>query len=158
MKKETAIFAGGCFWGIEDAFRKIKGVVDVESGYTGGHVENPTYENVCSGTTGHAEAVRVVFDPDSISYEDLLQEFWKMHNPTQKNAQGVDIGEQYRSTIFYTSESQKEQAEKSKQDLIDSGKFEKPIATKIERASKFYRAEEYHQRYFEKKGGGVCHI
>lgn len=157
-KLEKAIFAAGCFWGIEDAFRKIKGVKDAVSGYTGGHTENPTYEKVCGGGTGHAEAVEVVFDPDEVSYKGLVDIFWNMHNPTSVNRQGPDVGEQYRSAIFFLNDEQKEVAEKSKEDLERFGKFNNPIATEITKAGMFYKAEEYHQRYFEKRGGGTCHI
>lgn len=157
-KINRAIFAAGCFWGVEDAFRKLPGVKDAVSGYTGGHVANPSYEDVCSGATGHAEAVEVTFNPSEVSYEDLLAAFWKMHNPALVNRQGPDVGEQYRSAIFYLNDVQKAAAEKSKAELAQSGKFDKPIATEITKAGPFYRAEEYHQRYFEKHGGGVCHI
>lgn len=157
-KLEKAIFAAGCFWGVEAAFRKIKGVKDAVSGYTGGHVENPGYKDVCTGTTGHAEAVEVIFDPDEVSYDDLLNAFWKMHNPTTPNRQGPDVGEQYRSAIFFLTPEQEKAAEESKKKMDESGKFKNPIVTEITKAGPFYRAEEYHQRYFEKHGGGVCHI
>ncbi|MFM2357610.1 MAG: Peptide methionine sulfoxide reductase MsrA [Candidatus Parcubacteria bacterium] len=158
-KNEIAIFAAGCFWGVESAFRKIPGVIDVVSGYTGGRVKNPTYEQVCSGTTGHIEAVQVSFDPDIVSYTELVMAFWNMHNPTEWNRQGPDVGEQYRSAIFFTNPSQEKQATISKELLGKSGKFEKPIVTEVRPAETFWKAEEYHQRYFEKKGiDPTCHI
>lgn len=155
---EKALFAAGCFWGVEDRFQKLPGVLDVVSGYAGGTVENPSYEAVCGGSTGHAETVEVTFDPERISYEDLLNEFWKLHDPTDIGGQGVDRGNQYRSAIFYLSEDQKEKAEKSKKDLQKSKKFIKPIATEITVAGPFYKAEEYHQDYIKKSGGGACHF
>lgn len=153
---KTAIFAAGCFWGVEAAFRKLQGVTEVESGYTGGKVENPTYEQVCSGTTGHAEAVRVTYDPKKIDYIELLKTFWKIHDPTQMNRQGGNVGHQYRSAIFYQDEEQKRAAEKSKKELAESDKYSSPIVTEIVKAEPFYRAEEYHQRYLEKNGRAVC--
>ena len=155
---EKALFAAGCFWGVEDRFQKLPGVLDVVSGYAGGTVENPSYEAVCGGSTGHAETVEVTFDPERISYEDLLNEFWKLHDPTDIGGQGVDRGNQYRSAIFYLSEDQKEKAEKSKKDLQKSKKFIKPIATEITLAGPFYKGEEYHQDYIKKSGGGACHF
>lgn len=154
---ETAIFAGGCFWGIEKAFLDVPGVVDVESGYTGGKRENPTYEQVCSGATGHAEAVRVSYDESIVPYEALVRKFFTIHNPTELNQQGPDVGTQYRSAIFYLSDEQKETAEKVVAEIAPSY-YPKPIATEITPASTFYRAEEYHQRYFEKHPNAVCHI
>ena len=148
----TAIFAAGCFWHVEHAFRQVKGVQEVESGYIGGSVDNPGYREVCSGRTGHAEAVRVQFDPDRVSYEELLKVFWNSHDPTQVNRQGPDVGTQYRSAIFYADEAQREAAERSKNELEWSGRNKDPIATEIVAAGPFYRAEEYHQRYFEKNG------
>jgi peptide-methionine (S)-S-oxide reductase len=147
-KYETAIFAAGCFWGVEQAFYKTKGVVETEVGYTGGDekYENPTYEQVCSDSTGHAEAVRVKFDPKVVSYKELLDVFWKIHNPTTLNRQGPDIGSQYRSAIFYLDEKQKKEAEKSREKLQKS--INAKIVTEIVKASEFYRAEEYHQKYF----------
>ncbi len=153
-KLETAIFGGGCFWGVEESFRTIKGVVETEAGYSGGKVKNPDYENVCSGTTGHIEVIRIKFDPSVISYSELLNIFWKIHDPTSIDRQGPDEGEQYRSIIFYLNEKQKEIAEKSKQELERKGLM---IATKILRAGEFYRAEEYHQQYLHKRGIKVCH-
>jgi peptide-methionine (S)-S-oxide reductase len=156
---EKATFAAGCFWGVEAAFRQVDGVVDTEVGYTGGKKEHPTYEQVSSGTTGHAEAIQVTFDPARVSYEKLLSVFWSMHDPTQVNRQGPDIGTNYRSAIFYHTPAQKAAAEASKEQLIRSGKFgNRQIATEIVPASTFWRAEEYHQRYFEKHGFRGCHI
>ena len=150
---ETATFALGCFWHPEKVFRETPGVVDVEVGYTGGTMENPTYENVCSDTTGHAEAVNVVFDPDRITYTKLLEVFWNSHDPTEVNRQGPDIGSQYRSAIFTHTDEQKVLAEKSKDALQESGKWQSAIATQVVDVGDFYRAEEYHQRYLEKKQG-----
>ena len=148
----TAIFAAGCFWHVEHAFRQLEGVTEVESGYTGGHVEDPSYRQVCSGQTGHAEAVRVQYDPERVGYEDLLALFWECHDPTQVNRQGPDVGSQYRSAIFYLDETQREAAERSKNEQEWSGRHRGKIATEITAAGPFYRAEEYHQRYFEKNG------
>lgn len=154
----NAIFAQGCFWGVEDIFRKVPGVVDVRVGYTGGHTQNPTYQEVCGHFTGHAEAVKISFDSALVSYEKLLEVFWSSHNPTTLNRQGPDVGDQYRSAIFYTDEIQKSLAEKSKKELAESGKWDSEIVTEIAPSDIFYDAEEYHQRYFEKNGGGTCHI
>lgn len=151
--REKATFAAGCFWGVESRFRSQKGVIDTQVGYTGGALENPKYEQVCSGRTGHAEAIEVTFDPAKVSYEELLELFWRLHDPTQVNRQGPDIGTQYRSAIFYHTPEQREQAIQSKEDLDRSGRFKKPIATEILPAEVFYPAEEYHQRYHEKHGG-----
>lgn len=147
-----AIFAGGCFWGVEAAFAKREGVTSAISGYTGGALPNPTYEQVCSGTTGHAEAVEVEFDPDVVSYEDLMALFWEIHNPTQKDRQGPDIGTQYRSAVFTNGDDQAQAAAKSMAALAESGRLNGEIVTEIVPARPFYRAEEYHQRYFEKMG------
>ena len=156
---EKATFAAGCFWGVEASFRQVEGVVDTAVGYTGGKKERPTYEQVCSGTTGHAEAVQIIFDPSKVTYEELLSVFWSIHDPTQMNRQGPDIGTNYRSAIFYHSPAQKAAAEASKEQLKKSGKFgDRTIATEIAPASTFWRAEEYHQRYFEKHGFRGCHI
>lgn len=155
---ELATFAGGCFWGVEDVLAQIEGVVEAVSGYTGGHTENPTYEQVCRGDTGHAEAVQITFDPEKVSYEQLLQAFWSLHNPTSKNRQGPDVGTQYRSAIFYHSPEQKVKAEASKEALEKSGKYSQPIATEIVAAGPFYPAEEYHQQYLKKHGLGACHL
>lgn len=150
---EIATFAAGCFWGVEDTFRKLPGVSDAISGYCGGHHENPTYELVCRGDTGHAEAVEVHFDPSIISYEELLETFWEIHNPTLADRQGSTLQGQYRSTIFYHNDQQKQLAEASKAALDYAGIYQNPIVTLIVPASTFYRAEEYHQRYHEKHGG-----
>ena len=152
---QKATFGAGCFWGVEAAFRKVLGVVDVAVGYMGGSLENPTYEDVCSDATGHAEVVEVLYDPEKVSYEELLKMFWSIHDPTQVNMQGPDVGTQYRSVIFYHTEEQKGKAEKSKVELDASRKLKKPVATAIEPALAFWRAEEYHQRYAEKHPG-VC--
>jgi len=154
---ETATFAAGCFWGVEAAFRAVPGVVDTQVGYTGGHTKNPTYKQVCSDTTGHAEAVQVTFDPTLVTYEQLLDVFWRIHNPTTPNRQGPDVGSQYRSVIFYHSPSQEAAAKASKERLAASGKYgEAPIVTEIVPAATFWRAEEYHQRYMEKHGQAGC--
>jgi peptide-methionine (S)-S-oxide reductase len=155
---ETATFGAGCFWGIEAAFRNIPGVADATVGYAGGHTKNPTYKDVCTDETGHAEVVQVSFDPSKVSYERLLDAFWQMHDPTQVNRQGPDFGSQYRSAIFFHSAEQEAAAEKSKAALQASGKFGKPIATEIRGAGPFYRAEDYHQRYLEKRGAASCHL
>jgi peptide-methionine (S)-S-oxide reductase len=149
MEIETATFAAGCFWGIEEAFRKVDGVVDVSVGYTGGTAENPTYEQVCTGTTGHAEAVQVVFDPSKITYEELLSAFWKVHDPTQLNRQGPDVGTQYRSAIFTHNDNQKVTAERSKEE--EEGRIGKTIVTIIEPFNTYFPAEEYHQQYIQKR-------
>lgn len=151
-----AIFGAGCFWGVEAAFRGVPGVVDAPVGYSGGSVENPTYEQVCTGRTGHAEVVQVEYDPDAVSYDELLDVFWKNHDPTQVNRQGPDVGSQYRSAIFYTGDEQRRIAEAAKERA--QGSYKRPIATEITPAGEFYRAEEYHQRYFEKKGISACPV
>lgn len=155
-KSETAVFAAGCFWGVEYKFREINGVKDTEVGYTGGMTENPDYGHVCTDRTGHAEAVRVTFDPSIVSYEDLVRFFFAIHDPTQVDGQGPDVGTQYRSEIFIADETQKETAQKVMDELQASGRFTKPIATGIVPASKFTRAEEYHQRYYEKNKKKAC--
>jgi len=155
---EKATFGAGCFWGVEVKFRQTPGVVDAVVGYAGGKTENPTYEDVCTDETGHAEVVQVTFDPAKASYQQLLDVFWNSHNPTTLNRQGPDVGTQYRSVIFYHSPEQKAAALASKEKLEKSGKFGRPIVTQIEPAPKFYRAEEYHQRYLEKRGLAACHI
>lgn len=149
---ENATFGAGCFWGIEAGFRKIEGVYDVAVGYAGGETDNPTYEEVCTGTTGHAEVVEVYFDPSQVTFEDLLEVFWNLHDPTTLNRQGPDIGTQYRSAIFYHSENQFKSANISLANQSASGKHLNPFVTEITPYKKFYRAEEYHQRYFEKQG------
>jgi len=158
MKTEKATFAAGCFWGVESAFRQVSGVIDTQVGYTGGVTADPTYKEVCTDATGHAEAIEITFDPTKVSYEKLVEFFWRMHDPTQRDRQGPDVGTQYRSAIFYHSPEQKAAAEASKAALDKSGKYKKPIATQLLPAEPFYRAEEYHQRYFEKNGGPACHI
>jgi peptide-methionine (S)-S-oxide reductase len=155
---EIATFGAGCFWGVEVKFRMIPGVVDAAAGYSNGHTVSPTYKDVCTDETGHAEVVQVTFDPARVSYEKLLEEFWLMHDPTQMNRQGPDFGKQYRSAIFFHSPEQEAIAKKSKAALEASGKFKRPIATEITPAGTFYRAEEYHQRYLEKRGAAACHF
>lgn len=156
--RQTATFAAGCFWGVEDAFRHVKGVTNTAAGYTGGRTANPTYEQVCSHTTGHAEAVEVEYDPAQVSYEQLLDAFWGMHDPTTPNRQGPDVGDQYRSAIFYHSPQQQAAAEASKEREQRNGNYQRPIVTEISPAATLYRAEEYHQRYVEKNGSGQCHM
>jgi len=157
-KYEKATFGAGCFWGVEDAFMQIEGVQKTTVGYLGGTLKFPTYKDVCNNNTGHAEVVQIVFDPQLVSYEDLLELFWKIHNPTLLNRQGPDVGSQYRSAIFFHSEEQKQIAEKSKAELEASHKYKDPIVTEISEASKFYKAEEYHQEYLKKHGLSSCHI
>ncbi len=149
-----AYFAGGCFWGIEDAYRKVPGVADAVSGYANGKVPNPTYEQVCTGTTDHAETVEVSYDPTRVSYEALIEVFWRLHDPTQWNRQGPDLGTQYRSAIFTLNAAETETAQRSKAALEASGTQSHPIVTLIEPLDRFYPAEAYHQRYFEKRGLG----
>lgn len=153
-----ATFGAGCFWGVEAAFRQISGVIATQVGYAGGTLKNPTYEDVCTDTTGHAEVVEVEYDPERVSYEKLLEVFWKNHDPTTLNRQGPDIGTQYRSAIFYHDEEQKAMATASKKKLEECGAYKKPIVTEITPASTFYRAEEYHQQYLEKRGLAHCSI
>ncbi|MFC1590561.1 bifunctional methionine sulfoxide reductase B/A protein [Candidatus Omnitrophota bacterium] len=155
---QKAIFAAGCFWGVEAAFKDVKGVVATTVGYTGGHQKEPTYKEVCSGKTGHAEAVLVEYDNAQVSFEDLLKVFWDIHDATTLNRQGPDIGTQYRSAIFYQDEGQLKKAEASKKEIERSGRFDRPVVTEISPASEFYKAEEYHQNYLEKQGIGSCHI
>jgi peptide-methionine (S)-S-oxide reductase len=155
---EKATFAAGCFWGVEEAFRTLKGVSKTTVGYSGGTLENPTYEQVCTDRTGHAEVVLVEFDPAEVSYEQLLEAFWNAHDPTTLNRQGPDVGKQYRSAIFYHTPLQKSAAEASKEALANSGKFKRPIVTEIAAAAPFYAAEEYHQQYLLKRGEASCHI
>jgi len=149
---EKATFAAGCFWGVEDAFRQVKGVMDAAAGYTGGTVENPSYREVCGDATGHAEAVQVEFDPAQVSYDDLLSVFWRIHDPTTMNQQGPDVGSQYRSAVFFHTPEQEAAARASKAKQEASGRHRRPIVTEITPASRFWRAEEYHQRYNEKHG------
>jgi peptide methionine sulfoxide reductase msrA/msrB len=166
LKTEMATFAAGCFWGVEHKFRQVPGVISTVVGYTGGDVKNPTYKQVCSDKTGHAEAVKVSFDPSQVSYEKLLEIFFNLHDPTQVDRQGWDVGSQYRSAIFYHNAEQKEAAEKTVKLLDNSDRFKKPIATQIIPAPEFYKAEEYHQQYYKKRkkeaaitcGTGSCSI
>jgi len=155
---ETAIFAAGCFWGVQEYFSRVKGVIKSESGYAGGIKKNPTYEEVCTGKTGHAESVRVTFDPKAVSYERLLQHFWELHDPTSLNKQGNDRGAQYRSAIFYTNPEQEKAAKASLERLAKSGRYSQKIVTEISPAKAFYPAEDYHQDYLKKNPGGYCHI
>lgn len=154
---DVATFAAGCFWGVEHEFRKIAGVKEAFCGYEGGHAENPTYRDVCSKATGHAEVVEVHYDPAVVSFSALVEKFFDMHDPTQLNRQGPDIGDQYRSAIFYHNDEQKKVATEIKERLDKSNTFSKPIVTQITPAQPFYKAEEYHQKYFEKNGVNYCH-
>ena len=158
MKTEKATFGAGCFWGVEETFRNSKGVLSTAAGYAGGTKENPTYEDVCSDKTGHAEVVEVEFDPSQITYDEVLDVFWSNHNPTTLNRQGPDVGMQYRSAIFYHSPEQKSTAEASRKKVDASGRFGRPVVTQIEPAPRFWRAEEYHQRYLQKRGKSHCAI
>lgn len=153
---EIATFAAGCFWGVEDAFMKVRGVKSTRVGYTGGNLTNPTYEDVCTDRTGHAEAIQLKYDPKEISYKELLELFWSLHNPTTVNRQGPDIGTQYRSSIFFHTLEQEKIAKRVKQEL-DGSKFQNKIVTEIVPASTFYQAEDYHQKYYQKIGGGSCY-
>ncbi len=148
---ELATFAAGCFWGVEELFSKEDGVVSTRVGYSGGKIKKPTYRQVCGGDTGHAESVEITFDPQKISYEKLLNIFWENHDPTTVNRQGPDVGEQYRSVVFYHSEEQKETAERMKKKMEESKKFDRPIVTQIVPSEPFYAAEAYHQKYFKKQ-------
>jgi peptide-methionine (S)-S-oxide reductase len=151
-----ATFGAGCFWGVEEAFRQVEGVTDTAVGYEGGHLENPTYQDVCTDRTGHAEVVQVEYDPSRVSYEELLDLFWSSHDPTTPNRQGPDFGTQYRSVIFYHTPEQQAAAEASKEEQDHSGRFRRPIVTEIVPAKTFYRAEEYHQQYLAKRGRSSC--
>jgi peptide-methionine (S)-S-oxide reductase len=153
---EKATFGGGCFWGVEVAFRNLSGVKDAAVGYAGGTVENPTYEQVCTDRTGHAEVVQVEFDPDEVSYEEVLDTFWSVHDPTQLNRQGPDVGTQYRSVIFFHTPDQQEQALASKARV--QARFDRPVVTEVEPAPEFWRAEDYHQQYLVKRGRATCAI
>jgi peptide-methionine (S)-S-oxide reductase len=153
---EKATFAAGCFWHVEEAFRSLEGVESTRVGFIGGTTKNPTYEDVCTGKTGHAEAVEVTFDPAKITYDELLEMFWDIHDPTTLNRQGADIGTQYRSAIFYQTPEQKAAAERSKQELEKSKLYRKKVVTEITPATEFYQAEEYHQQYLEKQGLSSC--
>jgi peptide-methionine (S)-S-oxide reductase len=158
MGIQTASFAAGCFWGVEARFREAPGVVDAAVGYMGGHLDEPTYKQVCAGDTGHAEAVQLVFDEERISYRELLDLFFDMHNPTTLNRQGPDFGSQYRSAVFWHNDEQRAAAEQKITAVNASGKWPDPVVTQLGEAGPFWRAEEYHQRYFEKNGGGFCHV
>lgn len=154
----TATFAAGCFWGVEAAFRRVPGVLATTVGYSGGSVENPSYEDVCTGRTGHAESVQIEYDPERVTYETLLDVFWQSHDPTQLNRQGPDVGTQYRSVIFCHTPEQKAAAEASKEVLGRSGRYRRPVVTEIREAAPFYPAEDYHQQYLEKRGLAICGI
>jgi peptide-methionine (S)-S-oxide reductase len=154
----TATFGAGCFWGVEAAFRQIPGVTKTEVGYAGGAMADPTYEDVCTDRTGHAEVVQVEYDAARVSYDELLRVFWENHDPTTLNRQGPDVGSQYRSAIFYHSPEQEAAAKRSKDELDKSGRFRRPIVTEVLPAPAFYRAEEYHQQYLEKRGLSHCHL
>jgi peptide-methionine (S)-S-oxide reductase len=158
MMTVKATFGAGCFWGVEAAFRQVKGVISTTVGYSGGTLKNPTYQDVCSGRTGHAEVVEVEYDPSQVSYEDLLNVFWENHDPTQLNRQGPDVGAQYRSAIFFHTPEQEVTAKASKEALERSGQYRRPIVTEITPASEFYRAEDYHQQYLEKRGLAHCRL
>lgn len=158
MTMVQATFGAGCFWGVEAAFRKVEGVEDAVSGYMGGHKDNPSYQDVCTDTTGHAEVVQVDYDSEKTSYEELLEVFWSNHDPTTQDRQGPDVGGQYRSVIFFHDEAQREIAERSRDENEAKGRFANPIVTEIARAQSFWRAEEYHQRYLERRGLNTCHI
>jgi methionine-S-sulfoxide reductase len=157
-KLEKATFAAGCFWGVEAYYKRVKGVVRTTVGYTGGTKKDPTYEEVCTGKTGHAEAVEIEFDPSIVSFEKLLQRFWNLHDPTSKDKQGNDVGTQYRSAIFFHDAEQAKTAQRSKDALERSGRLKRPIATQILSSTIFYPAEEYHQDYLDKHPGGYCHV
>ncbi len=153
---KKATFGAGCFWGVEETFRRVPGVVDTAVGYAGGHTDSPTYHDVCSDATGHAEVVQVEYDPDTVSYEELLDIFFELHDPTQVNRQGPDVGTQYRSAVFYHDDDQRASAEAAKARLEAAGRYRRPIATEIVPAPTFWRAEEYHQRYLAKRGMPGC--
>jgi peptide-methionine (S)-S-oxide reductase len=156
VNRQTATFAAGCFWGVEADFRDIPGVLDAEVGYTGGTTQKPSYRDVCTGTTGHAEAVRVTFDADTVAYETLLDAFWSLHDPTQMNRQGPDVGTQYRSAVFYTDDAQRAAAEAGK--ARAQTRFSRPIVTQLLPEAPFFRAEDYHQKYLEKQGLRHCRV
>jgi methionine-S-sulfoxide reductase len=155
---ELATFAAGCFWGVEALFQQVRGVLETKVGYTGGTAPNPSYAQVCTGTTGHAEAVQIKYDPKVVSYRELLSIFWRMHDPTTPNRQGPDIGTQYRSAIFYHNEEQRIAAEESREEYDRSGAIARKAVTQIVPASEFFEAEEYHQDYFAKQGSVPCHV
>jgi len=158
MSEQTASFAAGCFWGVEARFREQQGVLDAISGYMGGEVDEPTYKQICAGDTGHAEAVQVTFDDEQVSFRNLLDLFFDMHNPTTRNRQGPDFGSQYRSAVFWHDEEQRLATEQKIREVDASGKWPNPVVTQLTEADTFWRAEEYHQRYLEKNGGGFCHL
>jgi peptide-methionine (S)-S-oxide reductase len=158
MAIEKATFAAGCFWGVEAAFRSIPGVLNTAVGYEGGMTKEPSYKDVCTDTTGHAEVVEVEFDPEKVSYEHLVNAFFKLHDPTQLNRQGPDYGTQYRSAIFFHSPEQRMSAQAAKEALAKSGKYSKPVVTEIVPAQQFYKAEDYHQQYLAKRGLASCHV
>ena len=158
MQTEKATFGAGCFWGVEETFRNVKGVRSTSVGYAGGTQRNPSYQDVCTDKTGHAEVVEIQFDPSQVGYDELLDVFWSNHNPTTLNRQGPDVGIQYRSVIFYHSPEQQASANASKVKLEKSGRFNRPIVTQIEPASTFWRAEEYHQQYLQKRGQSHCAV
>ena len=158
MNMAIATFAAGCFWGVEAAFREVEGVLSTRVGYTGGSFDNPTYHDVCSGRTGHAESVEVTYDPERVSYDDLLNVFWEVHNPTTLNRQGPDIGTQYRSAIFFHNSDQETAARASKERVNASGKYPREVVTEISPASQFWMAEDYHQQYLEKRGMAHCRV
>jgi peptide-methionine (S)-S-oxide reductase len=158
MPTEKATFAAGCFWGVEDAFRRVPGVIETAVGYTGGTTKDPTYEQVCSDGSGHAEAVLVEYDPARVGYDELVDLFFKLHDPTTKDRQGPDVGSQYRSAIFYHDEAQRAVAEESKHRLETCGRYCRPIVTQVVPAGEFYRAEDYHQQYLAKRGEKSCHV
>jgi methionine-S-sulfoxide reductase len=157
MKTDTAIFAAGCFWGVQYYFDQVPGVLETSVGYIGGHVDSPTYEQVCTHKTGHAEATKIVFDPEKTSYKTLLKQFFRMHDPTQLNRQGPDVGDSYRSAIFYQNDVQKKEAQKII-DELNKSEFDGKIVTTLEKATTFWPAEEYHQKFTERTGQGMCHI
>ena len=158
MTEKTASFAAGCFWGVEARFREITGVIDAAVGYMGGETDNPNYQQVCSGNTGHAELVQLLFDDTRVSYAELLDAFFALHNPTTRDRQGPDFGNQYRSAVFWHDAEQREEAEKKMAELDASGKWRDPVVTQLAEAGRFWRAEEYHQRYLEKNSGGFCKL
>lgn len=157
MKKETAIFAAGCFWGVQYYFDQVPGVLETTVGYSGGHTKNPSYEQVLTHTTGHAEAVKIIYDANKVSYEVLLKHFFRIHDPTQLNRQGLDIGENYRSAIFYQNEQQKKTAQKMI-DRLNKEKYKGKIVTTLEPAATFWPAEDHHQKFTERTGRGACHV
>lgn len=158
MTLKKATFAAGCFWGVEATFMKVRGVVQTEVGYMGGHTESPSYREVCTDRTGHAEVVQLTYEDAIVSYDHLLEVFWSSHDPTQKNRQGPDVGTQYRTAIIYHDDEQRSTAERSRAALDASGRLSRPVATLVEKAGPFWRAEDYHQKYLQKKGLDTCHI